>query len=289
MLLSALFLSSPAHAQSTVADVVPDLLARADAAFQADHGEVPRLPSAARLEALLATPLRELEQRGCTVDFGADRVIGGSYGTSLSGSDQVGAIGATGFDRIEQTFDFTLAGGGARVGGEAFSVYDRMRLFAEQDDGGFLVGVLHRDRGTRGTFYALSATCPMGIPGQALDAWMRGSLCPDVCYEVCDLLDCDDGDACTDDTCDAEAGCTNSPTDVDDGQFCTIDTCDPASGPIHMPMPIDDGIACTVDVCNEALQTVEHIPVDAMCDDGNPGNGIEICSPILDCVAGPVP
>jgi hypothetical protein len=37
-------------------------------------------------------------------------------------------------------------------------------------------------------------------------------------------LDCDDGDPCTVDACDA-SGCTTAPVDCDDGLPCTTDTC----------------------------------------------------------------
>ena len=38
---------------------------------------------------------------------------------------------------------------------------------------------------------------------------------------------CDDGDVCTDDTCDAVAGCRNAPISCDDGVPCTTDVCNP--------------------------------------------------------------
>jgi hypothetical protein len=39
---------------------------------------------------------------------------------------------------------------------------------------------------------------------------------------------CDDGDACTEDSCDTETGCTTAPTTCDDQDACTVDGCDPA-------------------------------------------------------------
>jgi hypothetical protein len=37
--------------------------------------------------------------------------------------------------------------------------------------------------------------------------------------------DCDDGDPCTDDTCDATSGCTSEEVDCSDGDDCTTNTC----------------------------------------------------------------
>ncbi len=43
-------------------------------------------------------------------------------------------------------------------------------------------------------------------------------------------LDCDDGDACTADSCDSVTGCANDVIDCDDGVACTDDSCDSGSG-----------------------------------------------------------
>ncbi len=44
--------------------------------------------------------------------------------------------------------------------------------------------------------------------------------------------ECDDGVACTDDTCNPATGCINAPNDAscDDGDIGTVDTCDPVAG-----------------------------------------------------------
>ena len=63
--------------------------------------------------------------------------------------------------------------------------------------------------------------------------------------------DCDDGNACTDDSCDPATGlCVNTPNiDCDDGDACTDDSCDPATGLcVNTPnYDCDDGDACTDD------------------------------------------
>jgi hypothetical protein len=77
-------------------------------------------------------------------------------------------------------------------------------------------------------------------------------------------LDCDDGDACTADTCAAATGCRHTPLagcpacgtagDCDDGNPCTDDLCDPLAGCVHADngLPCSDGNPCTTgDVCRD--------------------------------------
>src|SRR5688572_27139429 len=51
--------------------------------------------------------------------------------------------------------------------------------------------------------------------------------------------DCNDNDACTEDTCDA-GSCVNMPINIDDKDVCTIDLCDTQSGPSHTAIAVDD-------------------------------------------------
>lgn len=43
-------------------------------------------------------------------------------------------------------------------------------------------------------------------------------------------LNCNDGNACTTDSCNTSTGCVNTPINCDDGDPCTADSCDPGSG-----------------------------------------------------------
>lgn len=83
--------------------------------------------------------------------------------------------------------------------------------------------------------------------------------------------DCDDGNACTDDSCGASGSCANTPKVVDDQIECTTDACDPATGAVtHTPVDTmceKDGATCTVAVCNPTSGCSET-PTQAMCDDG---------------------
>ncbi len=82
--------------------------------------------------------------------------------------------------------------------------------------------------------------------------------------------DCDDGDACTaEDTCDAGICVGAKTVDCDDRQPCTVDSCDAETGCMNRPSdgPCDDGNACTTeDSCVEG-RCVGGPPPD--CDDQN--------------------
>ena len=91
--------------------------------------------------------------------------------------------------------------------------------------------------------------------------------------------DCDDGDACTADSCLPEDGCLSEPVDCDDGDPCTEDWCDPALGEcLYAPLlecgegPCNEDEDCwaQIDVCVAGLcvgGTCLSVPVD--CDDGD--------------------
>ena len=137
-----------------------------------------------------------------------------------------------------------------------------------------------------------------------------------VCNEVTDTCDdcstngdCDDGVACTDDTCPA-GSCVNTPNDAncpDDGFFCNgtefcdaalvcsstgnpcppdkvcndgTDTCDDCS----TSGDCDDGVGCTDDMCSAG--SCVYTPNHNNCpDDGFFCNGDEICDAVDDCVS----
>ncbi len=122
-------------------------------------------------------------------------------------------------------------------------------------------------------------------------------------------LHCDDGEPCTDDSCDSSVGCITSPNSApcddgnacttddlcaggvcvgslppncDDGQVCTDDSCDPATGCVNAPNsdPCDDGDACTTgDLCANGV-CVSGAPLD--CADNNPCTD-DLCDPASGC------
>jgi len=92
-------------------------------------------------------------------------------------------------------------------------------------------------------------------------ALIRARLADAACLApICDAVEshpgaCDDGDPCTDDGCDPEAGCTHVPVpgccrdaaDCADGNACTDDVCNAAGRCEHAPTA--DGAPCGTDLC----------------------------------------
>jgi len=112
-----------------------------------------------------------------------------------------------------------------------------------------------------------------------------------------ELLDCDDGNICTDDGCQAAVGCTHVANDqpcsdgnectkgdqcqagscaagglenCDDSNLCTADSCDPALGCVYefLSAPCDDGDDCTVN--DKCFQGQCQGGAQLNCDDSNP-------------------
>lgn len=84
--------------------------------------------------------------------------------------------------------------------------------------------------------------------------------------------ECDDGDFCTLNSCDAGV-CTAVTRECDDGLFCSgTESCDSAAGMcVVADVPVvDDGIECTVDLCDEELDQVVNQPDGGRCDDLDP-------------------
>jgi hypothetical protein len=130
--------------------------------------------------------------------------------------------------------------------------------------------------------------------------------CPTGCQGNGSL--CDDGDACTSDTCLANGQCGHAPVNCDDGNACTTDLCQQATGCLNVPAQgpcpasCDDGNACTsADTCTDGqckgTAVAGCCTADVNCDDGNPctvdtcaGNAClnepRNCSVADKCVAG---
>ena len=131
-------------------------------------------------------------------------------------------------------------------------------------------------------------------------------------------LTCDDGNVCTDDSCDGSVGCqhASNEADCDDGNACTtgdtctesgclgtglldcvdelfcngLEGCDPISGCVDgIPPDLSDDVACTADTCDEDTDTIVHTPEDAQCDDDLFCTGTETCDAELGCQEGVAP
>ena len=146
-------------------------------------------------------------------------------------------------------------------------------------------------------------TCVAGACVQSPDdgvcddgAWCNGA-------ETCDAAqgclvgaapNCDDGLACTADSCDEGTDlCVAAPDDglCDDGAWCNgPESCDAVVGcAVGMPPACDDGVACTVDSCDEGTDQCIVAPDDGLCDDGAWCNGAESCDGVQGCLAGTPP
>jgi len=114
----------------------------------------------------------------------------------------------------------------------------------------------------------------------------------DVCVRT--PLSCDDGVACTVDSCnEATDACENVADQVfcDNGVFCDgVEFCDPVLDcQAGTPEGCDDGVGCTVDSCNGVTDACQNLPDDGLCDDGLFCDGVERCDAALDCLAGANP
>jgi len=101
---------------------------------------------------------------------------------------------------------------------------------------------------------------------------------------------CNDGIACTSDSCDEAAdSCAHAPIDAScqDGAFCNgQERCDDVLGCVDGPDPFcDDDVPCTIGSCNEAQDRCELFFDDAACADGQFCNGGEQCT-LLGCRPG---
>ena len=102
--------------------------------------------------------------------------------------------------------------------------------------------------------------------------------------------DCDDGNVCTDDSCNPATGCVNANNTApcNDGDACTTsDTCSAGACVGGAAPNCDDGNVCTDDSCNPATGCV-NANNSASCDDGDACTTTDTCSAGA-CVGGVAP
>ncbi|MCC6555141.1 MAG: hypothetical protein IT372_19420, partial [Polyangiaceae bacterium] len=110
---------------------------------------------------------------------------------------------------------------------------------------------------------------------------------------LCAPADCEDGDPCTEDVCDA-GGCVHTlkqrGSPCSDGDACTVnDVCDPTGACVGLPTDGSDGNPCTIDACDPATG-VTNVPVAAgtWCTDGNACTRGDQCDGGGHCLGAPV-
>ncbi len=111
------------------------------------------------------------------------------------------------------------------------------------------------------------------------DACTMGEKCVEGACGDGVTVNCNDGDVCTDDSCDSDEGClhTFNEAPCDDGDACTVaDVC--AAGECAGPEAknCDDGNVCTDDSC-DPVAGCQHSANQDVCDDGNACTLGDIC------------
>jgi len=106
-----------------------------------------------------------------------------------------------------------------------------------------------------------------------------GLTCDDPCCECTQDADCDDGVACTNDSCGPDCLCIFDPQDAkcDDGNPCTDDTCDAVADCQFTP---DDTNTCDTDALCLAV-CVDGVCTEDDCDDGAACT-TDSCDPVAD-------
>ena len=104
------------------------------------------------------------------------------------------------------------------------------------------------------------------------------------------VLDCDDHDACTIDSCVEPTGCRHVAVNCNDGDVCTTDSCNTATGCQHTAVDECCHVAsdCPADACTDrrcvASACTDGTP--RSCDDGDAVT-VDTCDPIAGCVHTP--
>ena len=130
--------------------------------------------------------------------------------------------------------------------------------------------------------------CSPGTPLNCND----GDVCTDDscdsilgCQNVDNSASCNDGDVCTDDSCDSILGCQNvdNSASCNDGDVCTDDSCDSILGcqNVDNSASCNDGDVCTDDSCDSILGC-QNVDNSASCNDGDVCTD-DSCDSILGC------
>jgi hypothetical protein len=133
---------------------------------------------------------------------------------------------------------------------------------------------------------------PNEVPCNDMDACTINDVCSSGSCTGGIEANCNDGNPCTDDICQPDQGCVNTPNDgaCNDGNPCT--DADHCAGGFCVPETVtdcDDQNPCTKDSCTIS-GGCKHESFDAPCSDGNPCtlndwclNGACIAGKVADC------
>ena len=129
---------------------------------------------------------------------------------------------------------------------------------------------------------------PNSIPCNDGDACTAGETCDEGSCTSAAVLDCDDSNPCTDDTCDPQAGCLHAANDAacDDSNHCSADDhCAGGQCIFSALLDCNDDNPCTDDGCY-AEGGCMHTLNDALCDDGDLCTTNDHCA-LGQCLPGP--
>ncbi len=130
-----------------------------------------------------------------------------------------------------------------------------------------------------------SSVVPGGpMQGVHFSMIIRGmNIRPDLCMDF--VTRCNDGDACTTDSCEPATGaCVHTAVVCDDNNVCTTNSCNPTTGCVYTPINCDDNNACTADGCNPTSGCY-HMPI--ICNDNNACT-TDSCNTVTGCAFTPV-
>ena len=191
----------------------------------------------------------------------------------------------------------------------------KMRFVAADLNTGSLIEAALDDFAVTAFTCTATATCSDGILNQGETRIDCGGPCPACACtsdaacnngvfcdgaETCDAyghcqagsaINCADSVACTTDSCNETTDtCDHVPNNAfcNNGQYCDgVETCNATTGcQAGTAVNCGDGIACTTDTCNETTDTCDHVPNNALCNNGLYCDGVETCSATLGCQAG---
>ena len=113
------------------------------------------------------------------------------------------------------------------------------------------------------------------------DACTTGDSCVQAACVGVGVLDCSDGNDCTEDTCESDSGCLDpeplTGTDCSDGSLCTTeDKCEQGVC-VGAATECDDDNVCTDDSCDEIDGQCINFPNELACDDLDPCTKDDMC------------
>ena len=142
--------------------------------------------------------------------------------------------------------------------------------------------------GTAGPECVVDADCSDGTYCNGAEVCNAGSC------EAGTAITCDDGVACTVDSCNEGTDSCDFTTDdnfCSNGLFCDgAETCDAVNGCQAGTAPnCDDGVNCTIDSCNEGTDSCDNTADHGVCTNGLFCDGNEVCDLLLGCQSGSDP